>query len=187
MRLLIIWHRRRESNPPHSDRQSDITIRWSLRYNLASAVGFEPTIYDRFKTCCLKPLDDAPIKLFQNAFTLLWIRTTPRRPKRCVLPLHQITTNKHTCLALLVMQTCRFTQFSCNLFYCSCLEHILKHSYFKTLAVGVGFEPTGQLSPTGNLANCYLKPLRQPTINFFTTIWRKIKESNPQQLFTVGD
>lgn len=32
----VLWHRRRESNPPRSDRQSDITIRWTLRYNLVA-------------------------------------------------------------------------------------------------------------------------------------------------------
>ena len=31
------WHRRRESDPPHLDRQSSITPRWTLRYKTGSA------------------------------------------------------------------------------------------------------------------------------------------------------
>ena len=36
------WRRRRESNPPRSDRQSDITIRWTLRHEWIFAEGRPP-------------------------------------------------------------------------------------------------------------------------------------------------
>lgn len=61
--------------------------------------------------------------------TLLRIRTAPRRPKRCVLPLHQTTTTKPTCFALLNNQSGRTNYLLRIVFCCSCLEHILKESY----------------------------------------------------------